>query len=54
MKNVDLLIHQKFVQLLKNIKAHVGISFDGDADRIIMCDEKGKIINGRSNYCNVS
>ncbi len=27
-------------------KAHVGISFDGDADRIIMCDEKGKIIDG--------
>ena len=28
------------------MKAHVGISFDGDADRIIMCDEKGKIIDG--------
>jgi len=27
-------------------KAHVGISFDGDADRIIMCDENGKIIDG--------
>ena len=24
----------------------MGISFDGDADRIIMCDEKGKIIDG--------
>ena len=31
---------------VKKQKAHVGISFDGDADRIIMCDEKGKIING--------
>jgi len=31
---------------VKKYKAHVGISFDGDADRIIMCDEKGKIING--------
>ena len=31
---------------VKNYKAHVGISFDGDADRIIMCDEKGRIING--------
>ena len=31
---------------VKNYKAHVGISFDGDADRIIMCDEKGKIIDG--------
>ena len=31
---------------VKKLKAHVGISFDGDADRIIMCDEKGKIIDG--------
>ena len=31
---------------VKKHKAHVGISFDGDADRIIMCDEKGKIIDG--------
>ena len=27
-------------------KAHIGISFDGDADRIIMCDENSKIIDG--------
>ena len=27
-------------------KAHLGISLDGDADRIIMCDEKGNIIDG--------
>jgi len=31
---------------VKKHKAHIGISFDGDADRIIMCDEKGKIIDG--------
>ena len=31
---------------VRKYKAHVGISFDGDADRIIMCDEKGKIIDG--------
>ena len=31
---------------VKKYKAHVGISFDGDADRIIMCDEKSKIIDG--------
>ena len=31
---------------VRKYKAHVGISFDGDADRIIMCDENGKIING--------
>ena len=27
-------------------KADLGISLDGDADRVIMCDEKGKIIDG--------
>ena len=31
---------------VKKFKAHVGISFDGDADRIIMCDENSKIIDG--------
>ena len=31
---------------VRKYKAHIGISFDGDADRIIMCDENGKIING--------
>ena len=36
----------KISSAVKRNKAHVGISFDGDADRIIMCDEKGKIING--------
>ncbi len=36
----------KIKKAVKKFKAHVGISFDGDADRIIMCDEKGKIIDG--------
>jgi len=27
-------------------KANIGIALDGDADRIIMCDEKSKIIDG--------
>ena len=36
----------KIQSAVKKYKTHVGISFDGDADRIIMCDEKGKIING--------
>ena len=31
--------------VIKN-KANLGISLDGDADRIIMCDEKGVIIDG--------
>ena len=36
----------KIKTAVKKFKAHIGISFDGDADRIIMCDEKGKIIDG--------
>ena len=36
----------KIQSAVKRFKAHVGISFDGDADRIIMCDEEGKIIDG--------
>ena len=30
----------------KKNKSHIGISLDGDADRIIICDEKGNIIDG--------
>jgi len=32
--------------LVKKHKVNLGISIDGDADRIILCDEKGKIIDG--------
>ena len=38
--------HSKIKTAVKKYKAHVGISFDGDADRVIMCDEKGKIVDG--------
>jgi phosphoglucosamine mutase len=31
---------------VKKNKAHLGISLDGDADRVIMCDEVGNIIDG--------
>ena len=31
---------------VKKYKANIGIALDGDADRIILCDEKGKIIDG--------
>ena len=37
----------KKIQLsVKKNNANIGISLDGDADRIIMCDEKGNIIDG--------
>ena len=37
---------KKIKSAVKKNKAHIGISLDGDADRIIMCDEKGNIIDG--------
>ena len=36
----------KIQTAVRKYNAHVGIAFDGDADRIIMCDEKSKIIDG--------
>ena len=36
----------KIKYLTKKNKAHIGISLDGDADRIIICDENGNIIDG--------
>ena len=36
----------KIKYAVKKLRANLGISFDGDADRIIMCDEKAKIIDG--------
>ena len=37
---------QKIQSLVKKNKAKLGISLDGDADRIIMCDENSQIIDG--------
>ena len=36
----------KILTGVKKFKAKLGISLDGDADRIIMCDEKGNLIDG--------
>ena len=37
---------QKIKSLVRKNKAHIGISLDGDADRIIVSDEKGNIVDG--------
>ena len=36
----------KIQSFVKKYKANIGIALDGDADRIIMCDEKSRIIDG--------
>ncbi len=33
-------------ELVRTYKAHVGISLDGDADRVIFCDANGNEVNG--------
>ena len=49
-KNINLkcgsTYPNKIKLLTKKVKANVGISLDGDADRIIMCDENSNIIDG--------
>ncbi len=45
-KNCGSTFPQKIKSLVKKHKVDLGISLDGDADRIILCDEKGKIIDG--------
>ena len=37
---------KKLQKYVKKYRANLGISLDGDADRLIMCDEKGLIIDG--------
>ncbi len=37
---------EKVRELVREHKAHVGIALDGDADRVIMVDEKGNILDG--------
>ncbi|MCB0407673.1 MAG: phosphoglucosamine mutase [Bdellovibrionales bacterium] len=43
---VGALFPEKVCEAVKKYRADVGISLDGDADRVIMADEKGEIVNG--------
>ncbi len=45
-KNCGSVYPKNIRVAVKKYKAHIGISLDGDADRIIMCDEKSNIIDG--------
>ena len=45
-KNCGSTFPEKIKSAVKKNNAHIGISLDGDADRIIMCDEKSNIIDG--------
>jgi phosphoglucosamine mutase len=45
-KNCGSTYPNKIRNAVRKHKAHLGISLDGDADRIIMCDEISNIIDG--------
>ena len=45
-ENCGSTFPNKLQRYVKKHKAHLGISLDGDADRVIMCDEKGRIVDG--------
>ena len=33
-------------EAVKEYRADIGIALDGDADRLVICDEKGQIVDG--------
>ncbi len=37
---------ERMCELVRKVGANAGIALDGDADRVIMCDEKGDIVDG--------
>lgn len=37
---------EQMSKMIKKHKADLGIALDGDADRVIFCDAKGKVVNG--------
>ncbi len=37
---------EEIQRLMRETKADVGISHDGDADRVLLCDEKGDVVDG--------
>tara|TARA_Y100000591_G_scaffold331854_1_gene367081 strand:- start:880 stop:2214 length:1335 start_codon:yes stop_codon:yes gene_type:complete len=45
-ENCGSMFPNKIKSLVKKHKANIGISLDGDADRIIISDEKGRIVDG--------
>lgn len=51
-KNINELVGalhpQAMCQAVVDLGAHVGIALDGDADRVIFADEKGRIVDGDS------
>ena len=45
-RNCGAVHPEAMCEAVKSHGADLGISLDGDADRLIMCDEKGKVLDG--------
>jgi phosphoglucosamine mutase len=37
---------QALIKAVKDYRGDIGIALDGDADRVLICDQKGKIVDG--------
>ena len=37
---------QALVKAVKEYRADIGVALDGDADRLVICDEKGQVVDG--------
>jgi phosphoglucosamine mutase len=44
--NCGALFPAKLAAEVKRVGAHIGIALDGDADRVIVVDEKGEVVDG--------
>jgi phosphoglucosamine mutase len=45
-KDCGSMYPEHLCRLVRRHKAHLGIAHDGDADRVLLCDEKGRLIDG--------
>ena len=45
-KNCGAMFPSRISKLTKKHKADIGLSFDGDVDRVIISDDKGNILDG--------
>lgn len=45
-ENFGALYPKTVSDLTRRVKADIGIALDGDADRVILCDENGEIVDG--------
>lgn len=50
-KGCGALHPENAAAMIKKTRADVGICFDGDADRVIFCDENGQVIDGDRVLC---